>query len=178
MKFAYLALAACAMAVLGSCTTKPKPQAPPEPVRTAPVQPRVQAEPPAPAAADWRDLPLTPGAWVYSLEAGGSQALFGPADSEAAFVVRCDSGSRRVVLQREGVTGQIRVRTTAGTRSLPASARTEPLAYSSASLAASDALLDEMVFSRGQFTVEAEGLPMLVLPAWPEPARVVEDCRG
>jgi hypothetical protein len=35
-----------------------------------------------------------------------------------------------------------------------------------------------MVFSRGRFTVEVPGAPMLVIPAWPEPARVIEDCRG
>jgi hypothetical protein len=35
-----------------------------------------------------------------------------------------------------------------------------------------------MAFSRGRFMVEAQGMATLVLPAWPEPARVVEDCRG
>jgi hypothetical protein len=34
------------------------------------------------------------------------------------------------------------------------------------------------VFSRGRFAVETDGLPTLVLQTWPEPARVVEDCRG
>jgi hypothetical protein len=46
-----------------------------------------------------------------------------------------------------------------------------------AALPANDRLLDAMVFSRGRFTVEVPGTPMLVIPAWPEPARVVEDCR-
>ena len=40
-----------------------------------------------------------------------------------------------------------------------------------------DPLLDAIAFSRGRFTVESESGAMLVLPAWPEPARVVEDCR-
>ena len=54
----------------------------------------------------------------------------------------------------------------------------EPLAYATATLSAGDPILDAMVFSRGRFTVEAPGLPMLVLPTWPAPARVIEDCRG
>ena len=47
-----------------------------------------------------------------------------------------------------------------------------------AELPSDDPLLDEMAFSRGRFTVEAEGLEPLILPAWPEPARVVDDCRA
>ena len=41
-----------------------------------------------------------------------------------------------------------------------------------------DPVLDAMVFSRGRFAVEAPGTPLLVVPAWPEPARVIEDCRA
>ena len=41
-----------------------------------------------------------------------------------------------------------------------------------------DPLLDQIAFSRGRFLVQAEGGPSLILPAWPEPARVIEDCRG
>jgi hypothetical protein len=44
-------------------------------------------------------------------------------------------------------------------------------------LAATDPLLDAIAFSRGRFAVEAPGLPTLILPTWPEPARVVEECR-
>jgi hypothetical protein len=178
MKFAYLAATAAGLAaLLGSCTAKPRPQPPAEPARREPVQARPLPEPPPPAA-DWRDRPLTPGGWVYSRESSASQALFGPPNSEALFLVRCEAGARRVLLSREGSSAQLIIRTSTGARTLAATARTEPLAYSTATLAASDRLLDEMVFSRGRFTVEAQGLPMLVLPAWPEPARVVEDCRG
>jgi hypothetical protein len=42
---------------------------------------------------------------------------------------------------------------------------------------AGDAALDWIAFSRGRFVVAATGMPLLVLPAWPEPARVIEDCR-
>jgi hypothetical protein len=45
-------------------------------------------------------------------------------------------------------------------------------------LPASDPLLEQMAFSRGRFLVTVEGGPSLVVPAWPELARVIEDCRG
>jgi len=34
------------------------------------------------------------------------------------------------------------------------------------------------LFSRGRFMVHVDGLPDLILPSWPEPAHVIEDCRG
>jgi hypothetical protein len=44
-------------------------------------------------------------------------------------------------------------------------------------LGAQDSLLDAMGYSRGRFIVEQAGLPTLVIPAWPEIERVIEDCR-
>jgi hypothetical protein len=38
-------------------------------------------------------------------------------------------------------------------------------------------VLDAMAYSRGRFVVEVAGLTPSYLPAWPEVARVVEDCR-
>jgi hypothetical protein len=70
------------------------------------------------------------------------------------------------------------VRTSSTARSLPVSVQAEPLPSASVGLTATDRLLDEIAFSRGRFTVELPGTPMLIIPAWPEPARVVEDCRG
>jgi hypothetical protein len=176
----FLILTAAVGALAGCMAQRP---APPPPQREQPVAPPPVARPlpPPPAAsADWRDLPLSPGAWVYSSEASGSQALFGPPASEAAFIVRCERSSGRVILAREGTSrgNALTIRTSALSRSLPATARTEPLAYVSASLGARDPLLDSMAFSRGRFTVEMAGAPMLVIPAWPEPARVIEDCRS
>jgi hypothetical protein len=143
-----------------------------------PVPTPTPPPPPPPAAADWRDVPLTPGGWHYRNEGGTSQALFGAANSEAQFLVRCDLASRRVTLSREGAGNAMTIRTTSVARSLPVTAQAEPLAYVSATVAASDRLLDAIAFSRGRFTVEMPGAATLFLPAWPEPARVVEDCRG
>lgn len=43
---------------------------------------------------------------------------------------------------------------------------------------ASDPQLDLLAFSRGRMLVSIAGMGDLVLPSWPEFARVVEDCRG
>jgi hypothetical protein len=68
------------------------------------------------------------------------------------------------------------VRTSSTARNLPLSVQGQAAGVFT-SLSANDRFLDDMVFSRGRFTVEVPGTPMLVIPAWPEPARVVEDCR-
>jgi len=44
-------------------------------------------------------------------------------------------------------------------------------------LPASDPLFDQIAFSRGRVLVRTAGGD-LVLPIWPEPARLIEDCRG
>ncbi|HYE28367.1 MAG TPA: hypothetical protein VEA61_09060 [Allosphingosinicella sp.] len=142
-----------AAALLAGCAGKPPP-APAPAVR--PVAVPAPATP-APPPADWTDAAPTPGDWRYS----DGEARF------AGFGLRCDRARRQVVLSRDGTDGAIRVRTSYGDRTLA----------SGAALAAGDPLLDEIAFSRGRFAVEAEGTDALVIPAWPEPARVVEDCR-
>jgi hypothetical protein len=85
-------------------------------------------------------------------------------------VLRCLPATRQVVVQRTGAAPGARlvVRTSFGERPVAAGAP----------LPAGDPLLDQMAFSRGRFTVAADGLPMLVIPVWPEPARTIEDCRS
>ena len=156
---------------------KPVPQPAPAPapvrvappvVRPAPVQPRVE----------WQDLPDTPGAWTFD---GGPQQLrasFGA--SQPSFILRCDLQGRQIQLLRPGVTtgNAMTVQTSDSRRSLPLSVSTDGTATPYVTLNAQDPLFDSMAFSRGHFSVEVPGLPMLVIPSWPEPARVVEECRG
>jgi hypothetical protein len=94
--------------------------------------------------------------------------------------VRCERARSQVSLWREGTTSgnTMTVRTSAGARNLPLSISAQPLAGVWAALPTGDRLLDEIAFSRGRFTIEVPGTQMLVIPSWPEPARVVEDCRG
>lgn len=178
MKSVRAVLVLGSVAALVGCV--PKREAPPPPPRQQPRVVPTPAPPPPPPPADWSLMPLTPGGWVYSNQGGTSQALFGAPDSEAVFIVRCDGARRQISFWREGaVSGNMMtVRTSYGARNFPVSVQTEPMAYVYASLPASDRFLDQMAFSRGRFTVEAPGARMLVIPAWPEPARVVEDCRS
>ena len=177
MKLRQLLLFGVAVAVVG-CVPR---QAPTPPPKQQPTQrPPRPVPPPPPPARDWRDIPLTPGQWFYREEAGASQALFGAANSEAQFIVRCDKGRQQVALWREGVgtAGSMVVRTTFTARNLPAATQREPLAYTIAALGPREPILDSIAFSRGRFTVEVPGLPTLIIPSWPEPARVIEDCRA
>jgi hypothetical protein len=120
----------------------------------------------------YRGRPLAPGAWTLRLAAGSSEANYGEA-GRPAFALRCDLVSRRVRISRpDRPSGAITIITSSLTRTLAASA--EVTAY--------DPLLDAIAFSRGRFVVmtpasSAAVSDVLVIPAWPEPARIVEDCR-
>jgi hypothetical protein len=158
-----------AAALAAGCASKPAPAPAPAPIRPYAATP-APARPTEPAPLDWRDVPLTPGGWTYSSDASGSQALFGPAGSGTGFMLRCDRARGEIVLSREGAAAAaLTVGTSFGSRSLPA--------VPAAALPSSDPLLDQIAFSRGRITIAAPGLPTLVIPAWPEPARVIEDCR-
>jgi hypothetical protein len=175
--------AALLFGVLTVAGCVPKREAPPTPApQPRPVQtPAPRPQPPAPPPrVDWPDMPLTPGGWVYRNQGNSSQALFGPAGGEAAFIVRCDRVRREVSLWRQGTTSgnMMTVRNSASARNLPLSVQAQPTPYVWSALPASDRFLDATVFSRGRFAVEVPGTPMLVIPSWPEPARVLEDCRG
>ncbi len=165
----------------GACVPKRETPTPPPLPQPRPAPPVQQPAPPPPAPrANWQDLPLTPGNWVYGGQGNTSQALFGPANGEALFIVRCDRASRQVSLWRAGTASGnlMTVRASGSARNLPVSIQSQPLAYVWTALPASDRFLDAIVFSRGRFAVEAPGTQMLVIPSWPEPARVIEDCRG
>ena len=154
---------------LVSCAPRPAPPAPPP----APPPPAPAPAPSPPPPADWRDAALSPGDWRLSND--GAAATWGVAGA-ASFVVRCEPGGR-ISLARPDAPGAtaLVVRTSFGERSLAASARP---GGATAILAASDPLLDQIMFSRGRFLIGAPGAADLVLPSWPEPARVIEDCRG
>jgi hypothetical protein len=155
--------------------TQPRPAQ--RPVVSAPT-PRPVVSPPATpssvAIAAWADVSLSPGRWVYQPPRGGpSRALFGPANAPS-FVVTCEPG-RSIALTRTGAgAGALTIRTSSTARPLPATRSPQGLR---AVVPASDPLLDAIAFSRGRFAVEAPGAAQLVIPAWPELARVVEDCR-
>jgi hypothetical protein len=154
-----------AMLLLAGCAAQPRPA----PVVSAPeaAPPIPEALPPtiSPPAAPlgWEDQPLTPGDWRYM--AGPPAAAEYGQSGGVQFVVRCDPGQRRVLLSRTDAAGALTIRTTFSTRTVEGP------------LPATDPFLDAIAFSRGRFAVEAPGQAALILPTWPEPARVVEECR-
>lgn len=161
------------LVVLSACV--PKAEAPaPAPIRPVPIPVRTPTPPPAPPpSSDWRDWALSSGTWRYAADPRGSRATFG-SGAGPALMLTCDRGANSVRLTRTGVSaGTVTVRTSTTARTLAV----QPVAGGvEAVLPAADALLDAMGFSRGRFVVEGGGAP-LVVPAWPEVLRVVEDCR-
>jgi hypothetical protein len=169
---------------LTACSSNPEPQqAPPRP--TAPVAtPRpAPAPPPQSLSSNWEDRPATPGDWVYRQDDRGSIALFGTQNADALFAIRCDRARRRIYLTHsgkfaEGETGTMTIRATSGLQSYAATNTGGAVSLVGADLSPSDSHLDAMAYSRGKFIVSIKGTSDLVVPSWPEVARVVEDCRG
>jgi hypothetical protein len=169
-----LAGASLALLALGACVPRAAPPSAPLPVVQVPAPrplPPPQASSPPPS--DWETGPASPGDWRYRTAMRNSSAIF--RSETISFVIGCDGSATWL-----GVNGThadaLVIRTSFGMRRLPAVR--EGLNNMAARLPASDPLLAQMAFSRGRFLVTVEGGPSLVVPAWPEFARVVEDCRG
>lgn len=156
---------------------------PPAPVPAPPPPARPAPPPPAPAQTwqDWRDAPQTPGAWRYQVVRDGSAAAFVNPQGETLLTLRCDPGRRTVALLRPGAAATsvpASITTSYGVRpagAVPMPGATAPML--AIEFAAPDRQLDAIAFSRGRFMLEINGLPTLVMPAWAEIGRVVEDCR-
>lgn len=136
-----------------------------------------------PGAVDWLDWPLTPGTWRYVRGTGSTIARFGAGGGAALAWVRCDLATRAITVGRSArpgeSTGMMAVRTTFGTVEWPAHAVSSGAGPAlEATRSASDPALDQIAFSRGRFALLLRDQPPVVTPAWAEPVRVVEDCRG
>ncbi len=127
-------------------------------------------------------MPLTPGGWTWR---GGARqasiAQFGVAGQPVLFALRCDLATHTVVVSRGGSlttpSASMQFTTSFGAFTLTAgNGGGQPPAIV-AQATARDPRLDQMAFSRGRFVVDVAGQSRLVLPAWPEVARVIEDCR-
>ncbi|MGQ0558461.1 MAG: hypothetical protein ACT4OE_02580 [Sphingosinicella sp.] len=158
-----------AFGLAGCAQRRPPPPAP----QPAPPSIPVPADPAptlSPAAlAAWADAPLSPGNWSWQ----PGRASFGEI-SAPLLTIACESAGRIAIdFHLPGAPSRLVVRTSTGLR---APNLTQQDGRQRTRLAANDPLLDDIVFSRGRFAVEAEGR-RLVIPAWPKPARVIEDCR-
>lgn len=136
------------------------------------------AVPPAAAAPDFTyAIPLA-GSWTFAPAADGSAATFLNASAMPQLTIRCVRATRRVGISKpaSGAAPFLNVWTGTMTRSVPASF--DPAtARITIQLPAYDPLLDALAFSRGRIAVTVAGSPALVVPAWPDIARVIEDCR-
>jgi len=155
--------------VVAACTTAP---APPPKVQAPKPAPLIIV-PPAPVVpTDWRDRPYTAGAWHYA----DRTATYGADGAPALLIMRCDPARRIVTLSVPGTVPAITLRTSYAERAWPA--QTSADGRSQISFAAADPALDQIAFSRGRFSLSGPNLTEVDIPAWAEPSRVIEDCRG
>jgi hypothetical protein len=136
--------------------------------------------PGAPAPAQAVDLSYaTPaaGTWNYASTTDGSQAVF-RTSALAQLTIKCVRTTRVVTISKPASAAApfLFVWTSNGARSFPASFDPST-GQVSVRLNAQDPMLDAVAFSRGRMGVSITGSPALVVPAWPETARVIEDCR-
>ena len=137
------------------------------------------AEPTAASSAvDYSTAMPAEGRWSYATVPGGSEVTFVNAAARPQLTVRCARPTRQVTISKPatGAAPFLFVWTSGLTRNVPASFN-PATARISATLSAFDALLDAVAFSRGRIAVSVSGQPPLLLPAWSEAARVIEDCR-
>jgi hypothetical protein len=118
------------------------------------------------------------GAWTYAATTDGSEASFANASGSPQLWLHCTRATRRVSIAKAAgaAAPQLNVWTSSLTKSLPATFNTAT-ARLAVELAAWDPLLDALATSRGRIGVSAGAQPPLVVPPWPELARVIEDCR-
>lgn len=104
---------------------------------------------------------VEPGEWRYT----NGTARFGGGEP-ALLTIACQASERVVVLRVAEPAAALTLRATTSLKQVSATggiARLDPR----------DPILDALAFSRGRFGVGSRWYP-----AWPEFARVVEDCRG
>jgi hypothetical protein len=145
----------------------------------SPLHAQAAAAPaPSPAVDIAYATPLA-GTWSYAAATDGSEATFRSASALPQLTIRCARARRVVTIAKPAGTAApfLLVWTSSQARSYPASFDAAA-GRVSVQVTAFDSLLDAIAFSRGRFGVSVTGSPVLVLPAWPEVARVIDDCRG
>lgn len=191
---AHLSLHLLAVATLAACSAAqsesvqaPAPTTPTMPKAETPTIPKAEAPAPGRPAliqptGEWTDWPLADGDWVYRRDDRGSIALFGPPDQNAAFMIRCDSDRRQIFLSRAGqittAGAKMTLHATSGVQSFAAQNSGGETAFAAIAVQPNEYMLDRIIFSRGRFAIEVNGLRSIAIPIWAEFNRVVEDCRG
>src|SRR5690242_10623323 len=119
------------------------------------------------------------GTWAYVATSDGSEANFTNASAAVQLTVHCTRATRRVSISKAATAAapSLNVWTSSLTRSVP-SAFNPTTGRLTIDLANYDPLLDALATSRGRIGFSVGTDPALVVPAWAEIARVVEDCRA
>lgn len=168
------------LALVGGCVpVGPKARPLPPPSTTA--APRELPAPQSQTQQAWDVAPLAAGDWTYSQDGDGTVASFGAAGAPAQLVLRCHPGAHEILVSRIGASAPsatMIIRTSAGVLSWNAVTAPDDPGRIVATRPASDPGFDWIAYSRGRFSVEVEGMARLVVPAWAEVSRVIEDCRG
>ena len=174
MRFSFLVISALPLVAVASCVSGPE-QRPASVAAIRATPPPGVPEATTPASVEWRYRPASEGQWTYRPDGDGSVATFGP-PAGALLTLRCDVGSHRISLTRiGGIEVSVTIRTSYGSTTWPA---TVTPSGAVAARAANDATLDQIAYSRGRFAIEAGGVQPLIVPAWAEVGRVIEDCRA
>ena len=130
----------------------------------------------APAVDSYR--PRRARSWAFS-RLLAKHGRFVDTTGTARLVLQCTRATRRVSvsLTSAAPAPSLSLWTSVASRNLPARFEANAMRVT-AELPAFDALLDAIAFSRGRIAVTMAGGVPLVVPAWPEAARTIEDCRN
>ena len=130
------------------------------------------------AVPDYSNARAVDGSWSYAATAGGAEATFRNGAGQPQLFLTCVRASRQIVVARPAAAAAavLQVWSSNASRNLTASFNPATRRLS-ATLAASDSLLDALALSRGRIAVGVAGQPAIVAPAWGEISRVVEECR-
>lgn len=185
LKLTTIAAGALALSLTACIPPAPEPTPAPSPTPTA-AAPQTSSQAPLPVsdpADDWHDRALTPGDWRYVRKQGETVAEYAadPLAPAPLLTIACNRASQVISFTANNIrlpTNTMTIRTETMDRSLPANRQIRGETFVVSEIGARDPLLDAMVFSHGRFAVVIPRSPALILPAWPEITRVVEDCRS
>jgi hypothetical protein len=119
------------------------------------------------------------GEWSYAQVADGSEAVFTNISNDPQLWVYCSRATRHVSISRAatGPAAAMNVWTSSATRAVPSSFNPTS-GRLTIDFTNYDPLLDAIATSRGRLGFAIGDGPALVVPAWAEVARVIEDCRS
>ncbi|WNO54332.1 hypothetical protein [Stakelama saccharophila] len=185
MRNAVAAAALLALAGCDSADTTKAPPAQPTPKAQANIAQRPLPEhTPAPGdlpAPEFAGAAMAEGEWSQKMLAGGPAALFGPAGTEARFIIRCDPQARQVIFIWSGAMpapgAAMHIATDAGAATFPAHAADTELPQVQAESAASFPFLTDVLAREPERIAVTLGDQVpLVMPGAPAVGDVIRTC--